>query len=41
MNCIRDYTPTYLLTLSEWELDLLEQQVKHLVGNCIFSSPLQ
>ena len=33
MNCIRDYTLTYLPTLSEWELDLLEQQVKHLVGN--------
>jgi hypothetical protein len=33
MNCIRDCTSTYLPTLSEWELDLLEQQVKHLVGN--------
>jgi hypothetical protein len=40
MNCIHDCTPTYLPTLSEWELDLLEQQVKHLVGNWIFSSPL-
>jgi hypothetical protein len=39
MNCIRDCTLMYLQTLSEWELDLLEQQVKHLVGNWIFSSP--
>jgi hypothetical protein len=39
MNCIRDYTLTYLPTLLEWELDLLEQQVKQLVGNWIFSSP--
>jgi hypothetical protein len=23
MNCIRNYTPTYLPTQSEWELDLL------------------
>jgi hypothetical protein len=30
MNCIRDCTPTYLPTLSEWEPDLLEQQMKHL-----------
>ena len=40
MNCIRDCTLTYLQILSEWELDLLEQQVKHLAGNWIFSSPL-
>jgi hypothetical protein len=40
MNCIRDYTLTYLQTLPKWELDLLEQQVKLLVGNWIFSSAL-
>jgi hypothetical protein len=40
MYCIRDCTLTYLQTLSEWELDLLEQQVKLLAGNWIFSSPL-
>jgi hypothetical protein len=39
MNCIRDCTQTYLPTLLEWEPDLLEQQVKHLVGNWTFSSP--
>jgi hypothetical protein len=39
MNCIRDCTLTYLQTLSEWELDLLEQQVKHLAENWIFASP--
>jgi hypothetical protein len=33
MTCIRDCTLTYLQILSEWELDLLEQQVKLLVGN--------
>jgi hypothetical protein len=40
MNYIRDCTQTYLLTLLEWEPDPLEQQVKHLVRNWIFSSPL-
>jgi hypothetical protein len=33
MYCIRDCTLTYLRILSEWELDLLEQRVKPLVGN--------
>jgi hypothetical protein len=40
MTCIRDCTLTYLQTLSEWELDLPEQQVKLLAGNWIFSSRL-
>jgi hypothetical protein len=40
MNCIHDCTQTYLPTLLEWESDLLEQQVNHLVGNWTFSSPL-
>jgi hypothetical protein len=40
MYCIRDYTQTYLPPLLEWEPDLLEQQVKDLVGNWTFSSPL-
>jgi hypothetical protein len=39
MNCIRDCTQMYLPTLSEWELDLLEQQVKHLVGTRPFQAP--
>jgi hypothetical protein len=40
MNCIRDCTQMYLPTLLEWEPDLLEQQVKHWVGNWTFLSPL-
>jgi hypothetical protein len=40
MNCIRDCTKTYLSTLLELEPDPQEQQVKHLVGNWTFSSPL-
>jgi hypothetical protein len=40
MNYILDCTLTYLPTLLEWEPDLLEQQVKHLVWNWTFSSPL-
>jgi hypothetical protein len=39
MNCIRDCTQTYLSTLLEWELDLLEQHVKHLVGIGPFQAP--
>jgi hypothetical protein len=40
MYCIRNNTLTYLWIPSEWEPDLLEQQVKPLVGNWTFSGPL-
>jgi hypothetical protein len=40
MYCIRDYTQTCLPTLLQWEPDTQEQQVKDLVGNQTFLSPL-
>jgi hypothetical protein len=40
MYCIRDCTQTCLLTLLQWESYPQEQQVKDLVGNWTFLSPL-